>query len=356
MSDQFIFFKWDSFGNDIEYVGPKPVYELMEIAQKNPNVVAFNTLGYLKNKLSVSLCSTSLFNETDGLYIIKNRIDSSLVSKFDNMLKNKHHQIITVDCHAGLGNKLFQIAFLLGLQSRFPHINILIDVKGYKKVHHETTDWSYFIRNLVGDFSTSISPLYISEPYNQPGKYIDYSRIIESGSDIYFKGYFLSEKYFKHCKSTILDQFSPPQDAISYITKKYPEMISNGMFVHVRRGDNNPTYIYYIPLFENGYMENAIQEFDSLPTKTMYVCSDDLEWCKTQSIFKNAIFVDENEIVTLWCMSLCRYGGIASYSTFSWWGLYLNQSPEKISIFPKRILTSDTMDMNDFIPEGFLIK
>jgi hypothetical protein len=41
-----------------------------------------------------------------------------------------------------------------------------------------------------------------------------------------------------------------------------------------------------------------------------------------------------DESVTLFLMSLCRLGGICSNSTFSWWGGYLNDSPEKRVYFP----------------------
>ncbi len=34
--------------------------------------------------------------------------------------------------------------------------------------------------------------------------------------------------------------------------------------------------------------------------------------------------VSENELDSLYLMSKCQLGGVASNSTFSWWGLYLN--------------------------------
>ena len=33
-------------------------------------------------------------------------------------------------------------------------------------------------------------------------------------------------------------------------------------------------------------------------------------------------------------MTQCQYGGICENSTFSWWGVYLNDSPDKVMIFP----------------------
>jgi hypothetical protein len=45
---------------------------------------------------------------------------------------------------------------------------------------------------------------------------------------------------------------------------------------------------------------------------------------------------DENEINSLYLMSLCNLGGICGNSTFAWWGAYLNNNVNKKIYFPNR--------------------
>lgn len=72
IEDNYYFTKFDSIGHDHSFVGKKPVFELMKIAEKNPDIVGFNTLGFMKFKID-KLVRVNAFSEQDGLYILKNR-------------------------------------------------------------------------------------------------------------------------------------------------------------------------------------------------------------------------------------------------------------------------------------------
>lgn len=90
--------------------------------------------------------------------------------------------------------------------------------------------------------------------------------------------------------------------------------------IHVRRGDyvNNS---FYVDLFKSGYYERAMAQF---PDEQFMVFSDDIEWCKKQSVFKGCSFSEgHDEVKDLNLMASCK-GVIMANSSFSWWGAYLS--------------------------------
>ena len=72
-----------------------------------------------------------------------------------------------------------------------------------------------------------------------------------------------------------------------------------------------------------------------------YILSDDIEFCKQFDIFnkfgmRRTFIENETALNSLYIMTLCNFGGICSNSTFSWWGSYMNENPNKIVIFPDK--------------------
>jgi len=131
----------------------------------------------------------------------------------------------------------------------------------------------------------------------------------------------------------------------------YREKTANSYFIHIRRGDyvNHPLYsIHY-----DKYYSSAISFVLSLdPDAFFYVVSDDMEYCKTYDVLKDIQkeFMPLHDIETLYFMSYCKRGAICSNSTFSWWGSYLNENPDKIVTFPSKWVNNDWV--NDIYYEG----
>jgi len=61
----------DQIGNDIERIDSKDINKLLEYAVSSQDCVAFNTLGYFKNKIEI-LQKVPWFSEKDGIFIKKN--------------------------------------------------------------------------------------------------------------------------------------------------------------------------------------------------------------------------------------------------------------------------------------------
>ena len=170
--------------------------------------------------------------------------------------------------------------------------------------------------------------------------------------DLVLKGYFQSDKYYKHRRNEILELFY----------EYYPEVEGkvNAWFngvdkektisLHIRRTDYlklEKVHLvqpieYYQKAIEriaekrNISVEQLKQEYNFL------VFSDDIAWCREQEFFKslNSVFVenkehqDVNAIIDLYTMAQCKHNIIAN-SSFSWWGAYLNKSEDKVVVAPR---------------------
>jgi hypothetical protein len=123
----------------------------------------------------------------------------------------------------------------------------------------------------------------------------------------------------------------------------------------VRRGDyvNHPLHqIEYDSYFPKAISYILEKDKDA----HFYIVSDDIEYCKTYRVFNNInkTFLESvPELETLYFMSFCWKGGICSNSTFSWWGSYLNQNPDKIVVFPSKWLNNNSP--NDIYYENSVV-
>lgn len=95
--------------------------------------------------------------------------------------------------------------------------------------------------------------------------------------------------------------------------------------IHVRRTDYlDPDRVQYgLPL---SYYKEAMALF---PNERFVICSDDIEWCKQQEIFKGCDFSTGTEIEDMNLLASCK-GLIIANSTFSWWAGWLNPHGAKV--------------------------
>ena len=119
----------------------------------------------------------------------------------------------------------------------------------------------------------------------------------------------------------------------------------NSVFIHARRGD---MLSYNGWCYKYGYFRRAvryIKKHVDNPVFVFFTNSGSIEWCKDNAkIFgldyssDRVLFVDWNtgdeSYRDMQLMSHCKHG-IITNSTFGWWGAYLIQNPNKITISPE---------------------
>ena len=171
------------------------------------------------------------------------------------------------------------------------------------------------------------------------------------------RGYFQTEKYFKHIEKEIRSDFTF-KDEILVPCKEMIESVENPIALHVRRGDyiKNAENHFNLPI---EYYDAALGKFDD--DRSVIVFSDDPLWCHDEGIFVDDRFIiseNEDNRVDLCLMSLCDDFIIAN-SSYSWWGAWLSANKDKTVIAPAQWFgkTGYTKDHNtkDLIPNDWTI-
>lgn len=254
--------------------------------------------------------------------------------------------MVTSNLIGGLGNYLFQITTAYSISIDNGDVSIF-DGSNSVVVHKGITTYTdNILRNLT--FGT----VTIENEYNEPHFYYE---PIEHKQNLRLNGYYQSEKYFKHNREKILDLFSIDDVSKKYIKEKYRNILRNDTCsIHVRRGD----YVGLSHTHPPCEMEYYLEAVKQMPAGTVFlVFSDDIDWCKQNLNFSHSIhFVEGNpDFIDMWLMSLCD-NNITANSSFSWWGAWLNQNPNKKVISPSKWFgPSIGHDTKDLIPNTWTI-
>jgi len=134
----------------------------------------------------------------------------------------------------------------------------------------------------------------------------------------------------------------------------------NSVSLHIRRGDylTMQKAIDTIGVCPLDYYDKAIREITrKIKNPTFFIFSDDINWVK-ENLKTNSptIFVSGGKLKDyeeLILMSKCKHNIIAN-SSFSWWGAWLNNNPNKIVIAPKKWFKDTSKNTRDLIPESWL--
>ena len=174
----------------------------------------------------------------------------------------------------------------------------------------------------------------------------------------YIEWYFQSELYFKDFESEIRKDFT----FVSPATGKNLEILEkiqteNSVSVHIRRWDylkGNNINIHWVCSLD--YYQQAINYIKSkIDYPVFYFFSDDIARVRENIKVEQAHYIDWNSWSSSWedmrLMSHCKHNIIAN-SSFSRWGGWLNNNPEKIVIAPKKWFENPDWNPKDILPQS----
>ena len=287
--------------------------------------------------------------------------------------------MIIVKLKGGLGNQLFQYAMARQV-AHFNNVNLKLDIESGLGAIEGVTARYYGLRpfNIIENFASpeEIRNLKRGRIYNllieERKSYCRRSfikerqfnfnpKILELPGNVYIEGYWQSEKYFKDIENIIRKEITLKKS----IADKYRELMglidkTNSVSIHIRRGDyiTNKRSIEIIGSCSLDYCYGAIEKiFASVTSPYFFIFSDDIEWVKDNLKMQYPLtFISDGQsrdYEELILMGRCKHQIIAN-SSFSWWGAWLNDNPNKIVIAPRKWFNDISINTNDLIPESWI--
>ena len=251
-------------------------------------------------------------------------------------MTSKSNQVLVI-LSGGLGNQLFQImcclSYAIDHHYEFQIIN-------YPVGTHTTTYETTLFQSIATNFTNYIPyDLNVHKEVSRRYQAIPYFE----GYNLILSGHFQSEKYFQHNISHIMEtlQLDTLRSDVKRRQQRYfTDTKATYVSMHFRFGDFKQ--LAGINLLDVSYYQQALQAIrHAIASSHLTVYC----FCEKESI------PDMNEILQqlppdltyihitdtmpdweqLLLMSLCHHHIVAN-STFSWWGAYLNPSPNKVVI------------------------
>ncbi len=271
-----------------------------------------------------------------------------------------------------LGNQMFQYAALRGIAANRGYDWVIPPPGDHYEANYGLFDC--FKMSSVTESNFGFVP-HKFETIATKGFHFDEEFFNNCPDNHNLNDYFQTEKYFKNVESTIRSDFEFIDDYLNPCQEFMSEFTDDVIFLHVRRTDYTKLQNYH-PVCTEKYYLSALEEFDSnIP---VLVFSDDIDWCKDQSIFSSDRFLFSESQDTyrhmhkdadgiyrkslipytdLCLMSLCSHAIIAN-SSFSWWGAWLINNPNKKVIAPSPWFGVEAShnDTKDLIPQSWVIK
>ncbi|MBB2144104.1 hypothetical protein GM921_01280 [Pedobacter sp. LMG 31464] len=271
--------------------------------------------------------------------------------------------MIVVKLQGRLGNQLFQYAFAYSTAKKLS-TRYYLDQEIEKCILIKYFDISTGTFNLLDKTLFSIKDykrffsLYLRKKFYKSIKLLMHYKSIYSfpftaafdevnktiKNNSIYEGYFQSTLFFKDHEVNIKEKLTIKRKYKELYQQKYKGLLKNKVAViHVRRTDyqnlgtlglgNDDLTLplnYYHNLIENLCKKDANLYFVFISDDTPFIIKE-FEYLPNKHISNESEIIDLQHLIYA---DIC----IISNSTFSWWGAYLNNKPNKIVYAPKYFL------------------
>jgi len=179
----------------------------------------------------------------------------------------------------------------------------------------------------------------------------------QSPDAIFIDSYSQDKRYIHHARNIL--KFKPFRLSDNY--QKYLTAINSSscpVSIHVRRGDYLQTdNLEHIGICSMEYYRQAVSyTIKQYPDCTFFVFSDDMPWTMKNLRIEGAVYIKNNgepDYADLYLQQQCKAHIIAN-STFSFWGSWLNDSPQHLCIYPKQWFRDESWGCPDIFPPHWI--
>ena len=293
----------------------------------------------------------------------------------------KKNTLMKIDNVSGFRNDPYGRVYSLGYFNIVENFASAEEVATYSKTNDRGYVYRilnklkpYYRRSIVAEsvanrIMNSFRPYYkCSVVEEQRQHQFNYDpNILLTNDDVYLEGYWQNEKYFITISNLIRQEFRL-RFTSDWLNQSIAHQIinTNSVSVHLRRlhgvsADGRKKFIEEIKLHgacSIEYYQAAIHELtEAVGNPHFFIFSDDHDWAQEHLNLDYPItFVTHNDVdkchEDLRLMSLCKHHIIAN-SSFSWWGAWLSDNPNKIVIASKKWLNTNKFRTEGLIPDSW---